>query len=99
MTVATERVDAQTAAITFPVGYHRIHPDTSMNFQMNRWYGWVGESEMLQEMRIVAPRIVSYADWIREFVSLAERLPHLGRTRRALHDRDRRLRDDAHPLP
>ena len=26
----------------FPWGYHQIHPDVSMNFQMNRWFGWVG---------------------------------------------------------
>lgn len=24
--------------ITFPIGYHRLHPDVGMNFQMNRWY-------------------------------------------------------------
>jgi hypothetical protein len=40
------------ALMTFPVGYHKLHPDVSMNFQMNRWYGWVGESVMLDEMRI-----------------------------------------------
>jgi hypothetical protein len=28
--------------MTFPVGYHSLHPDASMNFQMNRWFGWVG---------------------------------------------------------
>ena len=35
------------AALKFPVGYHDLHPDVSMNFQMNRWFGWVGEPEML----------------------------------------------------
>ncbi len=58
--------------MTFPVGYHSLHPDVSMNFQMNRLYGSVGESEMLAEMRTVAPRISTYADWKREFVALAE---------------------------
>ena len=28
--------------MTFPVGYHSLHPDVSMNFQMNRWYSCVG---------------------------------------------------------
>ena len=60
-------------ATTFPVGYHDLHPDASMNFQMNRWFGWVGEPDMLEEMRIAAPRIATYADWKREFVALAER--------------------------
>ena len=51
--------------MTFPVGYHSLHPDPSMNFQMNRWFGWVGEPDMLEEMRRVAPRIATYGDWKR----------------------------------
>ena len=35
------------ARMTFAVGYHRLHPDVSMNFQMNRWFGGVGEPDML----------------------------------------------------
>ena len=58
--------------MTFPVGYHSLHPDASMNFQMNRWFGWVGEPDMLEEMRTAAPRIVTFADWKREFLALAE---------------------------
>ena len=56
----------------FPVGYHSLHPNVSMNFQMNRLFGCVGEPEMLEEMRKVAPRISTYVDWKREFVALAE---------------------------
>ena len=37
--------------MTFPVGYHSFHPAASMNFQMNRWFGWVGEPDMLDDMR------------------------------------------------
>ena len=48
--------------MTFPIGYHSLHPDVSMNFQMNRLYGCVGESDMLEEMRTVAPRISNYVD-------------------------------------
>ncbi|MGO4684578.1 alpha/beta hydrolase [Hyphomicrobium sp. 2TAF46] len=62
----------KSARIRFPVGYHSLHPDVSMNFQMNRWYSWVGEPDMLQEMRVAAPRISNYADWTREFVALAK---------------------------
>jgi len=64
--------------MTFPVGYHCLHPDVSLNFQMNRLYGCVGEPEMLAEMRAVAPRISTYADWKREFVALAERASNNG---------------------
>ena len=70
-------------AMKFPVGYYSLHPDVSMNFQMNRWFGWVGEPEMLEDMRTVAPRIANYADWKREFVALAERASQQGRVLRA----------------
>ena len=59
--------------MTFPIGYHSLHSDTSMNFQMNRWFGWVGEPDMLEEMRLAALQIATYADWKREFLVLAER--------------------------
>ena len=39
------------------VGCHAVYPDVSLNFQINRWFSWVGEMGMLDEMRTVAPRI------------------------------------------
>ncbi len=69
--------------MTFPIGYHSLHPDASMNFQMNRWFGWVGEPDMLEEMRMAAPRIATYADWKREFLALAERASQQGHVLRA----------------
>ena len=27
----------------FPVGYYALHPNVSLNFQMNRYWDWVGE--------------------------------------------------------
>ncbi len=69
--------------MTFPIGYHSLHPDASMNFQMNRWFGWVGEPDMLEEMRMAAPRIATYADWKREFLALAERASQQGHDLRA----------------
>ena len=71
------------ATMTFPIGYHDLHPDVSMNYQMNRFYGAVGELEMLEEMRLAAPRIATYADWKREFVALAERASQQGHVLRA----------------
>lgn len=56
-------------SMKFPIGYHSLHPNVSMNFQMNRWYGWVGEPEMLEDMRMAALRIATYADWKREFMT------------------------------
>ena len=66
----------------FPRGYHQIHPDVSMNFQMNRWFGWVGEPDMLREMRVIAPRIRNYPDWKREFLALAEHASREGKVLR-----------------
>ncbi len=37
----------------FPIGYHRLHPNSSLNFQMNPFYNWVGDTQMLDEMRYV----------------------------------------------
>ena len=69
--------------MVFPIGYHSLHPDASMNFQMNRWFSWVGEPEMLDEMRMAAPRIATYADWKREFLRLAENATKDGHILRA----------------
>ena len=55
-----------------PIGYHTIHPDVGLNFQMNRFFGLVGDVSMLDEMRTVAPRITTYADWRRKFAALAQ---------------------------
>jgi len=66
----------------FPTGYHRIHPDVSMNFQMNRWFGWVGEPDMLEEMRFIAPRIRNYPDWQQKFLALAEHASREGKVLR-----------------
>ena len=79
----TYRLRTVMQPMTFPVGFHSLHPDASMNFQMNRWFGWVGEPDMLEEMRTAAPRIVTYADWKREFVALAERASQQGHVLRA----------------
>ena len=31
----------------FPVGYYPLHPNVSLNFQMNRFWNWVGDKQML----------------------------------------------------
>ena len=69
--------------ITFPIGFYQFHPNASMNFQMNRWYSWVGEKAMLDDLRAAAPRIANYADWKREFLALAVTASNDGHTLRA----------------
>jgi hypothetical protein len=57
----------------FPVGYHNLHPDVTLNFQLNRFWNWVGESQMLEELRRVAPSLRDYAEWTRELLALGAR--------------------------
>lgn len=56
----------------FPTGYYAFHRDVSLNFQMNRWFSWVGEPQMLEDLQQVGQRIKSYVDWKGEFTALAE---------------------------
>ena len=72
MTISSPSLFRLPSMPGLPVGYHAIHPDASLNFQMNRWFSWVGEMGMLEEMRTVAPRIATYADWQREIATLAQ---------------------------
>ena len=58
--------------MSLPIGYFKLHKDVSMNFQLNRWFSWVGEQEMLTEMGTAATVIKDYNDWKREFLALAE---------------------------
>lgn len=66
-------VSDQEIVSRFPVGYHQLHPNVPLNFQMNRFWGWVGEEQMLEELRAAAPRIASYADWVREMLELSDK--------------------------
>jgi pimeloyl-ACP methyl ester carboxylesterase len=53
----------------FTVGFHQIHPDTSVNLQLNRFSD--GSPQMVESMRSVAPRILDYGDYIREISQLS----------------------------
>ena len=57
----------------FPVGYYPLHPNISLNFQMNRFWGWVGEPQMLEELRSAGGRIATYDDWAREMLALRDK--------------------------
>jgi alpha-beta hydrolase superfamily lysophospholipase len=63
----------------FPVGYHNLHPDVTLNFQLNRFWDWVGEAQMLDELRRVGPSLTDYAEWTRELLALGERALGQGR--------------------
>jgi pimeloyl-ACP methyl ester carboxylesterase len=67
---ASSYVGSQPSENVFLVGYHRIHSDVTLNYQMNRFS--TGAPDMIAEMRAVAPKIRSYTDHIREFSALAQ---------------------------
>lgn len=56
----------------FPIGFYQLHPDFSINFQMNRFYNWTNDETMLEEMRNASSTILSYNDLIKSFVALGE---------------------------
>ncbi len=58
---------------SFPIGYYELHPDVSVNFQMNRFYNWVGEKEMVTEMRAAAAGVQDYPTFARTFLDLGEK--------------------------
>ena len=65
----------------FPRGYHQIHPDVSMNFQMNRWYGWVGENE--SSGTVFSPRILPMNAVLKPQSDIAAMMQGMGRHARA----------------
>jgi pimeloyl-ACP methyl ester carboxylesterase len=69
-TSRNETASPQRTPVSFPIGYYQIHPDYSLNYQMNRFM--TGEQSMIDQMLDVAPKIHTYADYQREFLALAE---------------------------
>ncbi len=65
--------------MSFEVGYHDLHPDRSLNFQLNRWITYLGPA-VVPELTALARRVDDYDDWIREFLALSEAAEREGRT-------------------
>ena len=59
-------------------GWRELHPDVSLNFQLNRWAAYGGE-EWLRDVEPILPRLVDYDVWRDEFVSLGEAAEREGR--------------------
>lgn len=57
----------------FHLGYYdHLHPVPAVNFQMNRWINYLGDSA-LEELRSIAPRLTDFPSYRREFLALAEK--------------------------
>jgi len=76
----------------FPVGYYSFHPNVSLNFQMNRFWNWVGDQQMLDELKAVGTRIKNYDDWAREMSALSDSSLAAGRRLPAAYYRVPHLR-------
>ena len=61
--------------MSLPVGHHLLHPQPSINFQLNRLLPGADPEDVFG----AAPRIVTLADWRREMLALAERADAEGR--------------------
>ncbi len=58
-----------SSADEFPVGVHDLHPDASLDFQLNRLVA-VGGGRLV-DVEEVAPRISDLGDWKEQFLALA----------------------------
>lgn len=56
----------------FAVGIYNLHPNSSINFQMNRFYNWTNDKTMLNEMKEASSTIHSYDDLIKSFINLGK---------------------------
>jgi pimeloyl-ACP methyl ester carboxylesterase len=59
--------------ISFPVGYYDLHPDLNINFQLNRFYSWVGDDSMLTEMREAVADVNDYPTFTKVILELGEK--------------------------
>ena len=50
-----------------------MHPDISINFQLNRFYGWVGDDSMLTEMREAVASVNDYPTFTKIVLDLGEK--------------------------
>lgn len=65
-------MDKKWTSKDFPVGLYNLHPDQSVNFQMNRFFNWSNDMEMLEEMKKAGASINSYDDYVKAFIKLGE---------------------------
>jgi len=71
-----DKTAARELTPSFPVAYHDLHPDISINFQLNRFYGWVGDDSMLTEMREATAGVTGvddYPTFTKTFLDLGDR--------------------------
>jgi hypothetical protein len=72
-TTARELTPSTSPSFSFPIGYYQLHPDISINFQLNRFYGWAGDDSMLTEMRNGVAGVNDYPLFTKIILDLGEK--------------------------
>jgi pimeloyl-ACP methyl ester carboxylesterase len=72
-TTAPNLTPFSSPSFSFPIGYYDLHPDISINFQLNRFYGWVGDDSMLTEMREAVAGVNDYPEFTKIVLDLGEK--------------------------
>jgi alpha-beta hydrolase superfamily lysophospholipase len=72
-TMTRELPPSISRSFSFPIGYYELHPDVSINFQLNRFYGWVGDDSMLTEMREAVAGVNDYPTFTKILLDLGEK--------------------------
>jgi len=60
------------------LGWHELHSDVSLNFQLNRWAAYGGQ-RWLADVRPILPKLQGYDGWRDTFGALGERAEADGR--------------------
>lgn len=76
--VTADSAQPAISAAPLHVGWLDLHPDASMNFQLNRWLAYGGES-WLADVRPVLSNLQGFDVWRDNFVVLGERAESGGR--------------------
>ena len=72
-TTAWKLTPSTSPSFSFPIGYYDLHPDISINFQLNRFYGWVGDDSLLTEMREALAGVNDYPTFTKVVLDLGEK--------------------------
>jgi alpha-beta hydrolase superfamily lysophospholipase len=78
-TMSTQPVKKSQTSFKFHYGfYDDLHPDSGVNFQMNRWINYLGE-DALEDMREIAPKLKDYPSYVQAFLTLGDKALEQGR--------------------
>jgi hypothetical protein len=78
MTTSAASTASASSTTALHVGWYELHPDVSLNFQLNRWAA-TGGPAWIDDVRPLLPALVDYDTWRDSFVKLGERAESEGR--------------------